>query len=156
MENTFKCPLCGDTEKCKKEITDAIGYLRYYCDEYNSNYYISDEIINKENEIKERCYNLIAEDLLHKSLKKDEERVYKYDYCEGGEIESLDNIIHINIAEKMKDYPQRAVECAERALINLAIKFPHYGDILCPFYRERRYLFEHEHNNAGTFGVLEL
>lgn len=157
MQETFKCPLCGSTEKCKKEITDANGYQRFYCEEYNSFYYISDDLFNLENDIKEQCYNLIAEDLLRKGAKSDiQEVVCKYDYCETGIIESLDTIVHVNIADKMKEYPRRAIECAERALFNLSIKYPHYGDYISPFFHERRYLFEHESNNVGTFGVLEL
>lgn len=157
MQNTFKCPLCGATEKCKKEITDANGYQRFYCEEYHANYYISDDILNLENAIKEQCYNLIAEDLLRKGAKNDrQEVVYKYDYCETETIELLDNTVHVNVADKMKGYPRRAIECAERALFNLALKYSHYGDIISPFYHERRYLFEHERNNVGTFGVLEL
>ena len=157
MQNTFKCPLCGATEKCKKEVTDANGYQRFHCEEYHADYYVSDDIINLSSDIKERCYNLIAEDLLHKGSKNDSSKVvYKYDYCETENLESLEDTVHVNIADKMKGYPRRAIECAERALFNLALKYPHYGDIICPMYSERRYLFEHERNNAGTFGVLEL
>lgn len=157
MQNTFKCPLCGATEKCKKEITDANGYQRFHCEEYHADYYISDDIISLSNDIKERCYNLIAEDLLRKDAKNDRQEVMrKYDYRETEVVESLDNAVHVNIADKMKRYPRRAIECAERALFNLALKYPHYGDVICPLYHERRYLFEHESNNAGSFGVLEL
>lgn len=157
MPKTFKCPLCGATEKCKKEITDASGYLRFYCEEYNSFYYISDDLFNLENDIKEQCYNLIAEDLLRKAAKNNrQEVVCKYDYRETDAIEAIDNIIHVNVASKMKRYPRRAIECAERALFNLSFRYPHYGDIICPMYQERRYLFEHESNNNGSFGVLEL
>ena len=39
--------------KCKKEITDASGYQRFYCEEYNSFYYISDDLFNLENDVKE-------------------------------------------------------------------------------------------------------
>ncbi len=154
MPKTFKCPLCGATEKCKKEITDASGYQRFYCEEYNSFYYISDDLFNLENDIKEQCYNLIAEDLLRKAAKNNrQEVVCKYDYRET---DAIDNIIHVNVASKMKRYPRRAIECAERALFNLSFRYPHYGDIICPMYQERRYLFEHESNNNGSFGVLEL
>lgn len=157
MPKTFKCPLCGATEKCKKEITDASGYQRFYCEEYNSFYYISDDLFNLENDIKEQCYNLIAEDLLRKAAKNNrQEVVCKYDYRETDAIEAIDNIIHVNVASKMKRYPRRAIECAERALFNLSFRYPHYGDIICPMYQERRYLFEHESNNKGSFGVLEL
>lgn len=157
MRKDFICPLCGDTEKCKKQSGGLNGYQRFHCKQYNSDYDISDDIINMSNEIKERCYNLIAEDLLHKSTPNRARKVvYKYDYCELEDLELLDSATHINIASKMKDYPQRVTECAERALFNLAIKFPHYGDMLCPSYRDRRYLFEHELNNTRTFGILEL
>lgn len=153
----FKCPICGATEKCKKEITDANGYQRFYCEAYNSYYYISDDIINLKDNIKEQCYNLIAEDLLRKGAKNDQQKVaWKYDYCETELVESLDNTIHVNLADKMKEYPHRAIECAERALYNLSFKYPHYGDIICPMYQDRRYLFEHESNNNGSFGVLDL
>ena len=64
--------------------------------------------------------------------------------------------ISVNLADKMKEYPRRAIECAERALFNLSFKYPHYGDIICPMHQDRRYLFEHERNNNGSFGVLEL
>lgn len=157
MQNMFKCPLCGGIEKCKKEITDANGYQRFYCEEYHSAYYVSDDIINLTIDIKEQCYNLIAEDLLRKGAKNDRPKEeYKYDYYESEILEPLDNMSHINVADKMKEYPRRAIECAERALFNLSIKYPHYGDILCPSYQERRYLFEHESNNVGTSGVLEI
>ncbi len=42
--------------------------------------------------------------------------------------------ISVNLADKMKEYPRRAIECAERALFNLSFKYPHYGDIICPMH----------------------
>jgi len=157
MKNMFKCPLCGETEKCKKRVTDANGYQRFHCEKYHADYYVADDILNLENDIKEQCYNLIAEDLLRKSAKHVRQKVVcKYDYRESEVIELLDNISHVNVADKMKGYPRRAIECAERALLNLSFRYPHYGDIICPMYQDRRYLFEHESNNNGSFGVLEL
>jgi len=65
--------------------------------------------------------------LLHKGAQSDrQEIVYKYDYCETEKIEPLDDTIHVNVADKMKAYPRRAIECAERALFNLVLKYPHY------------------------------
>lgn len=157
MQNTFKCPLCGATEKCKKVVTDANGYQQFYCEGYHADYYVSDNILNLKNDTKEQCYNLIAEDLLRKSAKNDGQKVVcKYDYRESEVVELLDNISHVNVADKMKGYPRRAIECAERALFNLSFKYPHYGDVVCPMYQDRRYLFEHEGNNNGSFGILEL
>lgn len=117
IQNTFKCPLCGATEKCKKVVTDANGYQRFYCEGYHADYYVFDSILNLKNNIKEQCYNLIAEDLLRKSAKNDrQEVVCKYDDCESEVVELLDNISHVNVADKLKGYPRRNRMCRESTI----------------------------------------
>lgn len=40
--------------------------------------------------------------------------------------------------------------------MNLSIKYPNYGDVICFFYVDRRIVFEHNTNNCNDCGTLRI
>lgn len=156
--NKFVCPLCGSTEKCAQLMLDVNGYIKFHCDHYNVDYSLSDDIINlRENDLKEKVLNLATEHLLHNKGCCAQERTHVwhffYDPCEENTERSSQ---YINLADSIKNYPDNVIDVANRVLMNLAIKYPNYGDTICAFYADRRMLFEHNTNNHNDCGTLQI
>ena len=158
--NEFICPLCGSTEKCTQLMSDINGYVRFHCEHFAVEYSLSDDIINlRENNLKEKILNLITEHLLHNKFYCSQGTRYKwhffYDPCYKEENTDC-SPQYINLADSIKNYPDNVIDVANRALMNLSIKYPNYGDIICIFGADRRMVFEHNANNCNNCGTLQI
>ena len=156
--NEYICPLCGQTEECSKMSADQNGYVGRECKHYGAKFFLSDEIINlRECDLKEKLLNLVAEHVLHHKAYCIEKRLYwhffynpVYDGIKAMGAE------YVNLADLLLKYPSDVLDIAKRSLVNLAAQYPNYGDNICLSFMDRRIIFEHNSNNQGSSGVLEI
>lgn len=159
--NGYICPVCGSSVKCRKINYDIESFIPYHCDTYKSDFFIDEEIIKipDGDEIKERLLNLIAEQLLSKPYCKNDKQLcdhkWHFSYIPNDQWNEIKSN-YINLTERMNNYPNSVMSVANRALLNLSIAYPNYGDEIDFFLKHKRILFEHRENNAGTSGVLNL
>lgn len=158
--NEFICPLCGSTEKCKQIFSDINGYRRFHCDNYNVDYSLSDDIVNlRATDLKEKILNLVVEYLIQKNFYDEQamRRNWHFFYDPIYKDENTDCAPQfVNLADSLKNYPDNVMDVAKRALMNLSIKFPNYGDTICCFKKYRRMVFEHNTNNCNELGILQI
>ena len=155
------CPLCGRTEKCSKTHAGANGFVKYHCDTYDSDYSVSDDILNQtDHELQSKLFNLVVEQTIRSKTCKKDGHYSEWMYCYDPSIDAPDKLSpnQINLAAQMKNYPTRIVEVANRALINLSILHPKYGDEFSVFGRHRRLIFEEpviaSSNESGTMQMI--
>lgn len=141
-------------------MPDINGYIKFHCDRYKADYSLSDDIINlRENDLKEKILNLVTEHLLHNKVCCSQERMHEwyffYDFCYKEENKDC-SPQYINLADSIKNYPDNVIDVTNRVLINLSIKYPNYGDIICVFPSDKRMIFEHNVNNNYSCGTLSI
>lgn len=154
----WNCPICGE-DKCRIDRQADGEYLHHYCETYQFHFYLHANIENEADvAYRERILNLITERLLHSKVCKINGGVrYWYFYvnevCQG---DSKRGREYINVAELLKNYPDRVMDKAHRSLLNLSVVYPHYGDVICLMPTGRRLIFEHETNNTHSPGMLRV
>ena len=146
-----KCPLCGKVTGCAiTEAKDTYLYIR--CESYGFECFIQEELLNEEdgNEKKERSLDLVVEHLLRKPYCYFNEIKYKWGFYYDPKYRPADSEhpFLVNIAERIESFPKTINELADRALLNLSIRFPGYEERIWPRSTERRTVFEHR-NLAG-------
>ena len=155
MAEIEKCPLCG--ENCTHEYhRDRL--VRFHCKTYNTAFFIDEDLLEENDEKKEKSLDLIAELLIRKKKYSCGSREIEWSFFNDPVTEEFDEpqSYKVNIARILNSYPNNAMGIADRALLNLSILYPHYGDNISVDYAHRRILFEHESNNSGSSGVLML
>lgn len=152
------CPICGQGD-CITKAENNTGYIHHYCQKYGFKFYLSDTILNEsDTEMKERMFNLIAEHLLHNKVchVKCYERTWYFYYNDLVTDDTTHRPEYVNVAVLMKNYPAGVMEQAHRALVNLSLLYTHYGDTICIFPTECRFIFEHEINNIQRSGMMRI
>lgn len=152
------CPICGQGD-CITKTENGMDYTYYYCQKYGFKFYLSDTILNESDaELKERMFNLIAEHLLHNKVcfVNRNERAWNFYYNDLVIDDTNHRPEYVNVAVLMKNYPDRVMDKAHRALVNLSLLYPHFGDTICIFYTERRFIFEHVINNVQRAGMMRI
>lgn len=152
------CPICGQGD-CITKAENNTGYIHHYCQKYGFKFYLSDTILNEsDTELKERMFNLIAEHLLHNKVchVKRYERTWYFYYNDLVTDDAIHRPEYVNVAVLMKNYPAGVMEQAHRALVNLSLLYQHYGDTICIFPTECRFIFEHEINNVQRSGMMRI
>lgn len=168
----YVCPICGANYKeidfkrgyspqdpCRVNIGPDADFVGIYCHHYKFRIFLHQEIYCMEQEeLKEKLMNLTVEHLIHSPMyiADDTPRIWYFYYTGAGE-DALDGQPnYVNLAAKLNNYPEQAIDIAHRSLVNYAIRYPHYGDIICPNSYDRRTSFEHELNNNYRCGVIQL
>ena len=159
--NLSMCPLCGKirNEQCYVTNKGNNGYIAFHCETYNADYMLSDELSDKyfrrddDSCIKgtevDKLLNLAVEYILRR---KNEAELLRFSLSEDHQ-----NKVHtINLGERLKTYPVEVVDVAARALENLGIQYPKYGESLYISPKLKRLVFENPNDSdiAGTMHLL--
>lgn len=168
----YTCLICGCTYKednqrkqwaeknpCKEEFFSDKDFIFLYCHHFNFNFYLHKDVYCEADKgLKDKLLNLITEHLNHShaSVKNGENNLlyFYYNDLNDGIYGRYPN--YINLANYLKNYPTQAIEVAHRSLDNYALRYPHYGDIFCPNWMDRRLSFENEVNNRHSCGIMRL
>ena len=160
--NLSMCPLCGKTKDAQCHITNKgdNGYIAFHCETYNAEYMLSDALSDayfkrdedsciKGNEEVDRLLNLAVEYILRR---KNEAEVLRFSLSENHQ----DKARTINLGERLETYPIEVVDVAARALENLGIQYPKYGESLYISPKLKRLVFENPNDSdiAGTMHLL--
>lgn len=165
------CPICGvsyeDSEKnqrfqnkrpCLKQLSAEEDYVELYCEHFDFSLGLHREIdeMDDNSELKNQLLNLVTEHMLRSKVctVNGENRMWYFSFSKYAPDGPCCE--YINLADQIAYYPKTAIEVAYRSLINFALKYPHYGDLICPMWQDRRISFEHERNNSGISGVTLL
>lgn len=157
---TEKCPICGRND-CKVMTEAGSDYTYHFCKKYQFKFYLSNAIQNESDfELKERMLDLIAEHLLHNRncIVDQNERIWYFDSNELVLDDTVARPEYMNIAILMTNYPEQVIEKANRALVNLSLIHPHYGDYFIPQPTEERFLFSREASDSirpGIYAILQ-
>ena len=156
----FVCPLCGQKEKCEQLQNTEEDYIGFHCEHYSCDFSLADDIVLMENsdQLKESLLDLVTEHLIHSKYCDVQGIKYKWHffYAQNYTVSEQDPAHLVNLAELHKSYPNRFMDKAHRALMNLSIRLPNYGDVICLFYTDKRLIFEHSINNTHTAGMLDM
>lgn len=157
-----KCPLCGaEAGGCQEKMSGENGYLRFHCETFQVDYLLADNIINitvNERELKERILDLIVEYLLHRKKYVIDQNEYMWHFYYDPLGCNSDNakLQYVNLNDLIKNYPENLLDIVNRSLLNISAFYPRYGDLIILFPAHRRMLFEHDSNNAGNSGMLNI
>ena len=170
------CPICGrmyENEEnkrnrfvaepqCVEQESNQDEYLNYYCSHFKFSLAIHKNIVEMDldNELREEILNLITEYMLHFKVKNNlrtmKRRCFYFNDNES-DVDMLDTESrYINVAKLIQNYPRKAIDVANRSLINFSLIYQRYGDIICPTWLEKRISFEHNYNNNHSLGVFLL
>ena len=150
--------------KCLEQDSKNKKYAYYFCAHYNVEIALHRSIIcvDFEDELREEILNLITEYMIRLNSNNETHRSKRvYFYFDDKELENTATnreFQYVNVAKLMRNYPRKAIDVANRSLINLSIKYPQYGDFISPWWKDKRIYFEHKINNnhtSGVFGLLE-
>ena len=149
------CPICGKEESCTQTIVPD-GYVQIQCQTLSFNFCLDEEFLQipQGDRIRENALDLITEHLLRQKTCGSKRWHYYYTPDYTSQDSDLPN--YINIAEKLLNYPTTVGDVANRALLNLAILAPHYGDIVFSDFHLSRVYFEHDGNTGAVSGVLSM
>ncbi len=165
-----RCPICGQEYKydtrhsgrekpCIGGHCDEYGFLSYYCGHFDFEFSIEESIISSsDSEWRDKLLNLATEQMLHArcGTADDEDEKWHFYYDDIGKKHFSQSPKHINLANHLTNYPAQTIDVAHRVLLNLCFKYPHYGDIICPIWMDRRLFFQCENNNAGNCGIMRV
>lgn len=162
MNEKHNCPLCGAA--CEyNEGPD--GYIGYKCFQIAPDnwVYFSEDLFSESRDIQEKCFDLVCEKIVrepHCSL--DNKRLkWHFYYDEKQELSSYEcqKKNYVNLAYLLPQYPKTFMEKAYRALLNIPVISPYYGDILTYEDIPDRLLFQDTHQglvwNDGMLGQLK-
>ena len=147
------CPICGKEEGCSQESTYK-GYEWIQCTTLDFSFLLDNDLLGFKDgdSIKEKALDLITELLIRQ--KTCGGKRWHFYYSPNYQTKDTDPVNFINIAERIPSYPLTVNEVAYRALLNLSIFAPHYGDIIFSDFHLRRLYFEHDGNTGSKSGVL--
>ncbi len=157
------CPLCGSEDCGYNEGQN--GYVGYRCSQFTPNdwiYFSEDLLCNEPEEIREKCLNLICEKIIREPYCKIDNSHYRWQfyYDPKQDVSSYEGLEknYINLAYLLPQYPKTFIEKAHRALLNLSLGHPYYGDVFTYDDLKRRLLFQDENHsiiwNDGLLGQL--
>lgn len=168
----YNCPICGSSHKeedrrkgwaeedpCKADFYADEGFIDLYCHHLNFRFYLHKDIYYMtDEEAKERLLNLIVEHLTHNRLYvvSDTNRLWYFYLNDTGDGIYGKYPNYVNLSNLFSNYPTQAIDVAHRTLLNYALRYPRFGDVICPSWNEKRLSFEHEYNNNHSCGVMKL
>lgn len=168
----YNCPICGASYKedehrkgwaekdpCKADLYSDKDYIDFYCYHLNFRFYLHKDIYYMTDEdLKEKLLNLIVEHLTHNKLyvANSTNRLWYFYLNDTGDGIYGKYPNYVNLSNPLSNYPTQAIDVAHRSLLNYALRYPHFGDTICPSWQEKRMSFEHEYNNNHSCGVMKL
>ena len=154
-----KCPLCGREWGCSQEIIQG-GYRLVKCEYYQVQCFIDEAILDLEDgdEVKERTLDLIVEQLLRKPFCNSDKQSRNWSFYYDPDYKALDTDERqrVNMADRIRSYPEIVTDLADRALMNLAIRHPKFGEELEPVCEERRLVFDHTESGERCDSIYEI
>lgn len=151
----WTCPICGQPDCDYKMMQGEFDF--YHCKKYDFRFFLSSTIsCESDDERRERALNLVTEHLIHSKYCVVNGRNRDWYFFDGvpGVQQKLPE--YANVADLMINYPDQVMDKAHRALVNLSILYPNYGDIIHLWGWQRRMVFAHKENNIGRFGLLRV
>lgn len=157
-----RCPLCGSEYAfnhgaCNQWHEHSEWY--YYCAHFGMFFYLHDSVAAMpQGELREQLFNLITEHLLHSQGCAVNGGESRWHFYFSGEYQGPENRTpeYVDLSILMKDYPVQVMDKAHRALVNLSLHYPHYGDQIFLSPHERRIVFEHRRNNVNITGMMRI
>ena len=153
------CPICGKKDGCKQEIVQG-GFVFVNCNHFKYQCFIDEDLLALKDgdEKKERTLDLITELLIRNPscMKTGYALKWGFYYNPDYKAKDTDDPQMINMAERIGSYPETVTDLADRALMNLAIRFPQYGEVIDPLYEERRVVFDHHGADERCESVHEI
>ena len=168
----YTCPVCGASYKweelsysnraksCWTQQEGGFGKAEVNCKNLNICFFIETYILEdmeREPERREKLLNLATEHTLHaKYCEKKAKRSRWHFYFDDDETTPPEDKPEcINLARKLKDYPENVMEVANRSLMNLGVKYPEYGAIIGATFQDYRLLFIERHaDSTGPYRLL--
>ena len=149
------CPICRKEFSCTQEDVPD-GYTKMHCSTFGYDFLLCSELAERAegDEIKERALDLIAEHLLRK--KTCGNMYWRFYYAPEYTATDTDPAQYINIAEKLNSYPETVSDVTNRALLNISIRAPHFGDTVFFDPSYRRFYYEHDNVFSTLSGVLSM
>lgn len=168
----YTCPACGGNYKeeiqrkqwaekdpCKVAFGADEDFIDLYCHHLNVRFNLHKDIYYMtDDETKEKLLNLIVEHLTHNKLyvANGANRLWYFYLNDTGDGIYSKYPNYVNLSNPLSNYPVQAIDVAHRSLLNYALRYPHFGDTICPSWQEKRLSFEHEYNNNHSCGVMKL
>lgn len=157
---SFKCPLCGNEEKCRDLKDDCNGFIKYRCDTYKVKYSLADEIAytTYDDNTNEKLLNLVVEQLLHSPSCKINgvDDTWHFFYEPNYHMAETDSPNYINLADRINNYPTTTMDLVDRVLLNLSYAYPNYGEYINPSIKEKRIAFETGNDTGLLFGIFRI
>lgn len=154
-----RCPICGRKAGCKQEIVQG-DYMFISCEHFNYQCFIDEDLLalNDGDETKERTLDLVVEILLRNPFctKTGHSLKWGFYFNPKYKTQDTDKPQMVNMAERVGSYPETVTELADRALMNLAIRYPKYGDMIDPLNEEKRIVFDHNGSGERCESVHEI
>ncbi len=154
-----RCPICGREKGCRQELVQD-GYMFIGCEHFDFQCFIDEDLLSIKDgdEAKERTLDLIVELLLrHRFCRKNGHSLkWGFYYAPDYKTQDTDKPQMVNMAELIESYPETVTDLADRALMNLAIRYPKYGDVIDPLNEEKRIVFDHKGSGERCEGVYEI
>lgn len=149
-----KCPLCG-LEKCRITPGDVDGCKDYNCSVYNRKFKLHTSILDSKD--KGKLLNLITEFLIQKNSFEMNGGQWEYIFY-SNEANWQKSPQYINVFNLLNSYPTEFMDKANRALLNLSILFPNYGDGFLKQQSRYRAMFDEESMDPQQYigGMYEL
>lgn len=151
----WSCPICGQVG-CEIKIMQG-DFDYYHCKKYDFKFYMTSSIAYENDYVrKERVLNLITEHLIHSKycVVRGQQRVWHFYDGTPGALQTMPE--YFNVADLMGNYPELTIDKAHRALVNLSIQYPHYGQIIHLSGGQRRMVFGDTEDSTGSVGMLRL
>lgn len=148
------CPLCGGN-KCRITPGDAPGCKDYYCSVYDRSFKLHTSVIDSPD--KEKLLVLITEFLIQKKSLDFNGQDWAYIFY-FNEQNWERNPQYVNTYNLLNTYPQEFMDKASRALLNLSVMFPKYGQGFYKQITHYRAMFEERENSLQDFkgGMYDL
>lgn len=158
-----KCPLCGQN-KCHIPITSNTSATLFTCMNFHqiSTSFCVDSSVEEliDSETREQIYDLIYEKLLREPYYvKDRTRQkwhFYYDPSEGEEYFSREYPQNINMYYELPKYPKTLTEKANRALLNLSILYPNFGQQFTCSREICRAFYDHTKSSDPIVGLTHM
>ena len=148
------CPLCGG-DKCKITPGDAPGCKDYYCSVYDRHFKLHTTVIDSPD--KEKLLDLITEFLIQNKSFDFNGQDWAYIFYFNEENWER-NPQYVNTYNLLNTYPQEFMDKASRALLNLSVMFPEYGEGFYKQITHYRAMFEKRASSLPEFkgGMCDL
>ena len=159
----FVCPLCGSQTKsgsCERLSSFTQSFVTYYCGHYGAKFALEQDIdwgkYGKEET--ERLLDLTVEHLVHEKHCNinGKTRPWHFYYCADSTGIEGNGPEYVNLAVKMKDYPTQTIDAAHRTLLNMAVRYPHYGHQFRIDASDHRLGFARMAKNEQRVGIISL